>query len=157
LPKKQLVPFSYKKTAMLQTLSAEWETQVRFNEVDLYNIVWNGAYPGYFEAGRQEFGNKFQLSIDSLLAEGIHIPLTKMEIDYKQPLRFNDKIRVITTFVNSPLALMIFTYKIIHIGTGGLACTGRSEQVFLNKQWQMCYTLPSPMRCWKQKWLSEQQ
>jgi acyl-CoA thioester hydrolase len=141
---------------MLPTLSADWETLVRFNEVDLYNIVWNGSYPGYFEAGRQEFGNRFQLSIDALLAEGIHIPLTKMEINYKRPLRFNDKIRIRTTFVDSPLAVMLFSYEIVHIGTGETVCTGRSEQVFLNKGWQLCYVLPPLIRRWKQTWLSGQ-
>jgi acyl-CoA thioester hydrolase len=142
---------------MSRILSADKEIEVRFNEVDAYNIVWNGSYPGYFEVGRQEFGNKYGLSIDNLLLEGIYAPLTKMEINYRKPLRYNDRIRIRTTFIDSRQALLIFTYEISNVRSGELACTGRTEQAILNRQWRLSYFLPPFLQKWKDEWLTSLQ
>jgi acyl-CoA thioester hydrolase len=39
----------------------ETSVQVRFYEVDAYGVVWHGHYAGWFEAGRNDLTQRFQM------------------------------------------------------------------------------------------------
>src|SRR5690606_30853938 len=91
------------------------EILVRFSEVDAMGIVWHGNYLKYFEDGRFEFGNQYNLDFVKLYyTEGYLTPLVTISCDYKKPLKIGDIAIVETTFIKCEAAKIIFTYRIFN-------------------------------------------
>jgi acyl-CoA thioester hydrolase len=135
-------------------LSAEAEISVRFSEVDMLTIVWHGHYVQYFEEGRLAFGDKYGLGYMQVYDQGFSIPIVKLNIDYKFPLKFGEKAVIETTYVKSDAAKLIFRYTIKSKTTGKLIATGETVQVFVDTQGILSLTVPDFFLEWKKKWLS---
>lgn len=133
-------------------LFTEKITEVRFNEVDSYMIVWNGNYAAYFELGRQEFGKVYDISNQRLLELGFKLPLINIQIQFKKPLKIGNEILIRTTYVPTKLSKLIFNYEIVNLDNQEIACTGSTEQVFLKDEIMQPF-LPTFMQEWQQKWL----
>lgn len=135
------------------TLNAETEIRVRFSEVDSLTIVWHGHYVQYLEEGRQAFGEKYGLGYMEVYRHGFSIPIVKLNIDYKNSLKFEDHAVVETRFVTTEAAKIIFQYKIKDKKTGKLIATAETIQVFVDKDGQLSLTNPDFYVEWKKKWL----
>jgi acyl-CoA thioester hydrolase len=74
------------------------EFAVRDYECDIQGVVNNANYQHYLEHARHEFLISKGISFSKLHNEGIDLIVTRVEIDYKYPLRSLDKfvIRVDT-------------------------------------------------------------
>jgi acyl-CoA thioester hydrolase len=70
------------------------EFTVRDYECDLQGVVNNANYQHYLEHARHEFLLSKGISFVELHEEGIDLIVTKVEIDYKYPLRSRDKFKV---------------------------------------------------------------
>ncbi len=66
------------------------EMAVRDYECDLQAVVNNGVYQNYLEHARHEFLKFLGIDFAKLAAEGINLVVTRVEIDYKLPLRSGD-------------------------------------------------------------------
>ena len=135
-------------------LIAEAEVIVRFNEADMLQIVWHGHYVNYLEDGRQAFGEKYGLGYMQVYNQGFTIPIVKLTIDYKRPLRFGEKAIVETRFVNSEAAKLIFHYTVRNRETKETIATGETIQVFVADKGELSLTIPYFFADWKKKWLS---
>ena len=135
-------------------LIAEAEVIVRFNEADMLQIVWHGHYVNYLEDGRQAFGEKYGLGYMQVYNRGFTIPIVKLTIDYKRPLRFGEKAIVETRFVNSEAAKLIFHYIVRNRETKETIATGETIQVFVADKGELSLTIPDFFAEWKKKWLS---
>jgi acyl-CoA thioester hydrolase len=109
------------------------EVPVRFSEVDSLGIVWHGHYLRYFEDGREAFGKRYGLSYLDYLAEGYLVPIVSVQCDYKQVVRYGDKIIVETIYTPCEPAKINFTYRLVNAETRELVVTGSTTQVFLSK------------------------
>lgn len=127
------------------------EIAVRFNEVDSLGIVWHGHYVKYFEDGREAFGEQYGLGYLEVYNQGFVIPLTKLDIDYKRPLRYGDKVVVETTYWDSEAAKLIFTYVLRNLKTGEKVAEAKSIQVFLNTKGELSLNIPDFFIEWKKK------
>ena len=67
---------------------------VRDYECDLQGVVNNANYQHYLEHARHEFLISKGINFVKLHEEGIDLIVTKVEIDYKYPLRSRDKFFV---------------------------------------------------------------
>ncbi len=65
---------------------------VRDYECDLQGVVNNANYQHYLEHARHEFLISRGVSFAQLHEEGIDLIVTKVEIEYKYPLRSRDRI-----------------------------------------------------------------
>lgn len=74
----------------------ELEFLVRDYECDLQGVVNNANYQHYLEHARHEFLLSKGVSFAELHDEGVDLIVTKVEIEYKYPLRSRDRF-VITT------------------------------------------------------------
>ncbi len=124
---------------------------MRFSEIDSLGILWHGHYVKYFEDGRESFGRDFKLGYMDVYAEGYSTPIVKLDCNYKKPVRYNDRIRVETFFIDSPAAKIIFDYRIVNIESDELLATGRTEQVFLNRDYELSLTIPEFYQVWKKR------
>ncbi len=73
------------------------ELRVRNYEIDWQGIVHNAVYLQYFEVGRVEYLKKIgaRLDLNSVRGES-KVVLVRNEIDYQQPLHFDDLLLVRT-------------------------------------------------------------
>lgn len=131
-------------------LFTEFLTDVRFSEVDALKIVWHGHYIRYFEDAREAFGKKYGLTYLDVDAAGYTIPIVKVECDYKAPLRYGDVLRVRCTIEPAAAAKIIFHYEVWNQTTGLLAATGKTIQVFLDKEGVLQLYAPDFFMKWKE-------
>jgi acyl-CoA thioester hydrolase len=70
------------------------EFSVRDYECDLQGIVNNANYQHYLEHTRHEYLTSRGVSFSALHKEGLDLIVTRVEIDYKYPLKSHDRFEV---------------------------------------------------------------
>ena len=136
----------------MKKLTASKKFEVRFSEVDSMNIVWHGSYPLYFEDAREEFGKKFGLGYMTIFSNGFYAPLVELSFKYKKPLLYEMESEIIITYIPTESAKIVFDYKIIDSKDGTELATGRSVQVFMDRDYQLVWENPEFYQAWKDKW-----
>jgi len=128
------------------------EQDVRFSDVDSLGIVWHGHYVQYFEDGREAFGKQHNLRYLDFYNQGYVVPIVNIQCDYKQVLRYGDRIIIETTYTPCESAKINFTYRLLNSVTGELVVTGSTTQVFLSKDgFTLQLMNPDFFRDWKEK------
>jgi acyl-CoA thioester hydrolase len=125
---------------------------VRFSEVDSMQIVWHGEYVRYFEDAREAFGRRYGLAYMEVYKKGYTLPMVELKLEYKSPLKVDDKAIVEIRFIDTPAAKIIFEYSIYRESDQLLVATGRSVQVFLNKDFELELANPDFFIDWKKQW-----
>lgn len=136
----------------MKKLTATKDFEVRFSEVDSMNIVWHGSYPLYFEDAREEFGRKYGLGYMTIFGNGYFAPLVELSFKYKRPLAYEMQPAVRITYIPTESAKIVFEYEIYDRADGGIIATGRSVQVFMDKDYQLVWENPAFYQQWKEKW-----
>jgi acyl-CoA thioester hydrolase len=72
----------------------ELEFKVRDYEVDLQGIVNNAVYQHYLEHARHEFFVSRKIDFAKLHENGVDLVVSRIEIDYKTPLKSGDNFVV---------------------------------------------------------------
>ena len=136
----------------MKKLTATKDFEVRFSEVDSMNIVWHGSYPLYFEYAREEFGRKYGLGYMTIFGNGYFAPLVELSFKYKRPLAYEMQPAVRITYIPTESAKIVFEYEIYDRADSGIIATGRSVQVFMDKDYQLVWENPAFYQQWKEKW-----
>ena len=140
----------------MQKLTHTTELEVKFSEADPLGIVWHGHYIRYFEDGREAFGEKYGLKYLDFYRSDIVVPIVSINCDYKRILRYGHKVRLETTYEDTPAAKLLFHYAIYDVATNEQVAKGSSVQVFMSKEsLELMLTLPKFMIDWKEKWLDK--
>ena len=85
---------------------------VRDYECDLQGVVNNANYQHYLEHARHEFLISKGISFVQLHEEGVDLIVTRVEIDYKYPLRSRDKFVVTVSIEREGNARLVFIQDI---------------------------------------------
>lgn len=134
-------------------LKAQTEIKVRFNEVDSLRIVWHGHYVKYLEEAREAFGAKYEMGYLDVEKHGFASPIVKVDIDYKQQLRYGDSVIAEAEYVNTAAAKLMFKYRLYRKSDGVLVAKAKTIQVFLNiKDFELSLNHPAFGITWKKKW-----
>jgi len=96
-----------------EPLVAETSRRVRFEEVDVMQIVWHGRYPSFLEDGRAVFGEKYGIGYDDMMREQFMAPIVQMHIDYHQPLIFPEEFTIVTRLHWTEAVKLNFSYQIL--------------------------------------------
>ena len=88
---------------------------VRDYECDLQGVVNNANYQHYLEHARHDFLISKGVSFVQLHDEGIDLIVTKVEIEYKYPLRSRDEFIVTVTIKREGNARILFIQEIYRI------------------------------------------
>ena len=131
-------------------LSVSKDIRVRFNETDPLGIVWHGCYITYFEDGREAFGRQHGLTYLDIQKAGFVTPIVKSTCEHFLPLKYGETFNIVTTFVNSVSAKLIFKYEIFN-QQNQLVCSGETIQVFLDSDNNLCLYNPEFFQAWKNK------
>lgn len=91
------------------------EFTVRDYEVDLQGVVNNANYQHYLEHARHEFLLSKGISFARLHDEGTDLIITKVEIEYKYPLRSRDRFIVKTGIRKEGYIRLVFFQDIFRL------------------------------------------
>ena len=134
-------------------LSEEIEFKIRFSEVDSMNVVWHGSYPLYFEDAREAFGKKYDFGYMLIFDSGYYAPLVDLEFHYRKPIVYGMRPRIKITYRPTESAKIAFDHKIYDSNDGRLLASGRSTQVFMDKDYKLVLYNPPFYEEWKKRWL----
>ena len=131
-------------------LSTEIEIDVRFSETDAMGVVWHGNYLKFFEDGREAFGKEHNLEYLRIFEEGFFTPIVKSEIDHKAPVYYGEKISIVTRYIPTKSAKIMFEYEVVNLNSNQICAIGKTMQVFLNKETRLLELLtPDFFKEWK--------
>ncbi|MCU0471799.1 MAG: acyl-CoA thioesterase [Bacteroidales bacterium] len=91
------------------------EFTVRDYECDIQGVVNNANYQHYLEHARHEFLLSKNISFSQLHGEGLDLIVTRVEIDYKYPLRSSDKFVVRINLVREGNVRLLFVQDIYRL------------------------------------------
>jgi acyl-CoA thioester hydrolase len=91
------------------------EFTVRDYECDLQGVVNNANYQHYLEHARHEFLLSRGVSFAKLHEEGIDLIVSKVEIDYKYPLKSRDRFEVRLNVEREGNVRLLFIQEICRI------------------------------------------
>lgn len=133
-------------------LEACKKLEIRFSEVDSMDIVWHGSYPLYFEDAREEFGKKYNLGYMTIFSNGYYAPLVELEFKFKRPLKYEMTPLIRIIYVPTESAKIVFEYEIVDEKDNTVYATGRSVQVFMDRNYELVWENPPFYQNWKEKW-----
>lgn len=138
----------------MKELKDTTEVLIRFNEADPLGIVWHGHYIRYFEDGREAFGKKYGIGYLDFFKENVVVPIVHAECNYKKSLKFGDSVVVETIYEPCEAAKIHFRFNLYKASDRSLVATGRTTQVFLDKDTQtLLLNNPPFFQEWKQKFV----
>ena len=124
--------------------------RVRFEEVDSMGIVWHGRYAGYFEDGRVALGHKYGISYSDFIRHRNPVPIRQINIEYIEPLFFEDDIEIEAILHWSEAARINFEYIIRKEGNN--ACAGYTVQLMLDENLELLLAAPPFYFDFMEKW-----
>src|SRR5438552_3733500 len=111
--------------------SGEITIRVRYAETDRMGLLHHANYLVYFEQARTELLRSQGLTYKDLEDQGFLLVLTKIEVRYKRPARYDDLL-IVRTFVERSKTVRIdHRYEVFRDGellaeaTSTLACVDR--------------------------------
>ena len=107
------------------------EFLVRDYECDLQGIVNNSVYQHYLEHTRHEFMHSVGIDFAELHVEGIDPVVTRVELDYKYPLKSQNRFVVCINVYRKGKLKFIFEQNIFRLPEEKIILNGRVTAVFL--------------------------
>lgn len=120
----------------------ETSLQVRFYEVDTYGVAWHGHYVGWFEVGRNELTERFDMGPLQLKEKNLLAPVVELNCEYKFPATFGESLLIQTTMESSEVAKLIFHYRILSQANGKVLATGSTTHVLTDLKGNLLYRVP---------------
>lgn len=91
--------------------------RIYYEDTDCGGVVYYANYLRYFERGRTEFLREKGISLPDLHDKGILFVVTKVEVEYLSPCRYNDILLLDTQLTNISRATMTFRHSIKREGS----------------------------------------
>jgi acyl-CoA thioester hydrolase len=116
-------------------LSGEITIRVRYAETDRMGLLHHANYLVYFEQGRTELLRSLGLAYKHFEDQGYLLVLTRAEVRYRSPARYDDLLTLRTTVVRTTAARIDHNYELFRDGTliaegsTTLACVDREGRV----------------------------
>jgi acyl-CoA thioester hydrolase len=112
-------------------LTCRVERVVRFEEVDLLQIVWHGRYTSFFEDARVALGEKYGIGYMDFYKNGVLAPIKKLHVDHHRPLVFGQRFSTEALLHWSDAARMNFEFRIRN-ESQELVASGYTVQMMLD-------------------------
>lgn len=99
--------------------SGTHQLRVRYVECDPMGVVHHSSYLPWMEIGRTELLRDVGESYATLEASGVFMVVTKAEIKYRRPLRYDDVIEIRTKVDKASKVKLHHSYEIVLIERAG--------------------------------------
>jgi acyl-CoA thioester hydrolase len=116
-------------------LTGEISIRVRYAETDRMGLLHHANYLVYFEQGRTELLRSQGLAYKDLEDQGNLLVLTRIQVRYKSPARYDDLLTLRTTVMRTTMVKIEHRYQLLRDGLllaeaeSTLACIDRQGQV----------------------------
>ena len=90
----------------------EITVRVRYAETDQMGVVYYGNYPQYYEVGRVEAIRALGISYKSIEEQGIVMPVSKLNIKYVLPAKYDELLKIVTIVKEKPDKRLTFKCEI---------------------------------------------
>jgi acyl-CoA thioester hydrolase len=110
----------------------EHRLRSRYSETDKMGYVYYGRYLEYFEEARTEMIRSMGVSYSQMEDEGIMLPVIHSEIDYKQPLFYDELITIKVHVFSVPTLRLVTYYEVIAEEREIICALGEVSLVFMN-------------------------
>ena len=116
-------------------LQGEISIRVRYAETDRMGLLHHANYLVYFEQGRTELLRSCGLTYKELEDQGFLLVLTKIEVRYRSPARYDDLLTLKTRVMRTTAVRIDHAYEVFRESTllaeGGstLACVDREGKL----------------------------
>ncbi len=120
----------------------ETSLQVRFYEVDAYGIAWHGHYVGWFEVGRNDLTQRYQMGPLQLKERDLLAPVVDLSCQFKLPALFGSSLIVQTTMERAEVAKLIFRYRVVDQESEKVLATGSTTHVLTDLKGNLLYRVP---------------
>src|SRR5688572_12414642 len=120
--------------AAIDNYSFRLDFKVRDYECDLQGIVNNSVYQNYLEHTRHEYLLSHNLDFSALAAKGVNLVVTRVELDYRWPLRSGDHFWVGLNISRVGKIRGEFTQDIFRANDGRLILNGKVQWAAVNER-----------------------
>lgn len=107
-------------------MTSETVLTVRYAETDMMGVVHHSNYAIWFEVARTELFKNLGSSYADIEKQGILLPLTGLQCEFKKPARYGDEVVVKTTIEKLTCVRLEFGYEVCCRGSGQLLATGKT-------------------------------
>jgi acyl-CoA thioester hydrolase len=111
---------------------------VRDHECDLQGHVNNAVYLHYLEHARHEFLKTLAVDFAAWTARGVHMVVTRVEIDYHTPLGSGDRLRVTARLERVSRLRFAFVQKIERVPDGKPVAAARVTGTAIDVRGRPC-------------------
>ena len=93
--------------------------RVRYVECDPMGVAHHSSYLPWMEMGRTELLREVGESYAALEAAGVFLVVTKLEVKYRRPIRYDDVIELRTSVSGSTKVKLMHSYELVLVERGG--------------------------------------
>jgi acyl-CoA thioester hydrolase len=140
------------KTPPPQAVMTRVRHTVNFYETDAMGIVHHSNYVRFFEHARVQFLAEHDRPYTEYVAEGLHVPVTRVAVQYKRPCRFADEIEIVCWLAWAREASLGFAYELSVAGQ--VVATGETDHAIVNLD-NRPTRIPQHMRVHIERWLGK--
>lgn len=105
--------------------------RVPYGDVDRMGFFYHSHYVELFDMGRTELMRSIGLPNAEIEANGVMLPVLKVEVNYKNPAHYDDLLTVRTTLRDMPGVRIKFDYEVFR-ENGELITTGAVTLAFMH-------------------------
>ena len=126
---------------MSAPLTGETRIRVRYAETDRMGLLHHANYLVYFEQARTDLLRDQGLTYREMEEQGFLLVITKAEVKYRGPARYDDELTVRTTVARTTPVRIEHRYEVLRDrtliaeGTTTLACVDREGKVQALPAW----------------------
>lgn len=103
-----------------------WLVRVYYEDTDSGGVVYYANYLKFMERARTEYLRSLGFEQDRLrLEQGVLFAVHSLQIDYRQPARFNDTLEVSAQVNNIRRTSLTFSQRIVRHEADDLLCEGQ--------------------------------
>lgn len=127
-----------------QTLIRHASVRVRYAETDRMGVVYYANYLVWFEVGRTEWLRETGWSYREMEGTGISLPVIEAHCEYRQAVRYDDRVDIRTRATLLSPVRVRFDYEIV-LGENAVAAAGHTVHAALDASGKPC-RLPERIR-----------
>ena len=101
------------KTPTTPPSTGTHQLRVRYVECDPMGVVHHSSYLPWMEMGRTELLRDVGMSYAALESEGVFLVVTKVEVKYRRPLKYDDLVEIQTKVDKASKVKLHHSYEIV--------------------------------------------
>lgn len=106
--------------------------RVPYSDCTVGNHVYYARYLDWLERARNEFFRSIGVTFQSLVDQGIMLPVVTSHVDYKGAARYDDEVKIEIKVTEIGTVKLTFDYQVTRIADGKLLATGQTVHVCTN-------------------------